>query len=86
MKKNWWVYIIRCKDRTLYTGCTNNLEQRIQKHNEGKGAKYTKSRRPVRLQYFEKVKTHSQALKREMEIKKISRENKEQLIAVQMKA
>ncbi len=72
--------MVRCKDGTLYTGCTNNLDQRIQKHNEGKGAKYTKSRRPVSLQYSEKVRTHSKALKREIEIKKLDRLQKTELI------
>jgi putative endonuclease len=86
MKNIWWVYIVQCKDKTLYTGCTNNLEQRIQKHNLGKGAKYTKARRPVRLKYSEKVKTHSLALIREIEIKKLTRQKKEELIAVQKRA
>ena len=86
MKKSWWVYIVRCKDDTLYTGCTNNVSERIEKHNAGKGAKYTKARRPVKLNYFEKTTTLSKALKREIAIKKLTRQKKEQLIAVQKKA
>jgi putative endonuclease len=75
------VYILECSDQTLYTGYTNNLEKRIKNHNEGKtGAKYTRSRRPVKLVYQENFKTLSPALKREIAIKKVSRAAKLELI------
>ena len=75
-----YVYILRCGDGSLYTGWTNHLEQRIRAHNEGKGAKYTKSRRPVRLVYAETFSTKEEAMKREAAIKKLSRKEKEELI------
>lgn len=75
-----YVYILKCKDDTLYTGWTNSLERRIKIHNEGKGAKYTRGRLPVELVYFEQFLTKSEALKREFEIKKMSREEKKLLI------
>lgn len=77
----FYTYIVECKDGSLYTGYTNNLEKRIRAHNESKiGAKYTKARRPVKLKYFEKFKSLSLALKREVQIKSLSREKKLQLI------
>ena len=75
-----WVYIVECSDGTLYTGWTNNLEKRILAHNEGKGAKYTRSRTPVILRYFEKFETQSEARKRECQIKAMTRREKEMLI------
>lgn len=76
-----YVYILKCADDTLYTGFTVNLEKRVKAHNEGKtGAKYTKMRRPVTLVYHEEYETKSQALKRECEIKKLTRKQKEMLI------
>lgn len=75
-----YVYILRCSDNTLYTGWTNNLEKRITCHNKGIGAKYTRSRLPVELVYFEILKDKSSALKREYEIKKLPRNKKIQLI------
>ncbi|MDY0188960.1 MAG: GIY-YIG nuclease family protein [Syntrophus sp. (in: bacteria)] len=72
-----FVYILECSDRTLYTGWTNNLERRLREHNEGRcGAKYTASRRPVRLIYFEELSSLSEVLKREGQIKKLSRKEK----------
>ena len=76
-----YTYILRCADGTLYTGWTNNLEKRIQAHNSGEGAKYTKSRTPVELAYFELHTTKEEAMKREYEIKQLSRSEKEMLIA-----
>lgn len=76
-----FTYIVECSDHTLYTGWTNDLEKRIQAHNEGKGAKYTKTRRPVRLVYFETFSTKEEAMSREYRIKRLSRKEKEQLIA-----
>ena len=75
-----YVYIVRCSDDTFYTGYTNDLDRRIQMHNDGQGAKYTKGRRPVKLVYSEKFKTKSKAMKREYEIKQLKRSNKIMLI------
>ncbi|MCD8916434.1 MULTISPECIES: GIY-YIG nuclease family protein [Staphylococcus] len=80
MEAKHFIYIVKCKDGTLYTGYTNNVEARIQKHNAGKGAKYTKTRRPVVLMYQEGYETKSEAMRREYEIKTYSRTQKLQLI------
>ena len=80
MEKNF-TYIVECSDHTLYTGWTNDLEKRITAHNEGKGAKYPKTRRPVRLVYFETFATKEEAMSREYRIKRLSRRKKQQLIA-----
>ncbi|MBQ1501109.1 MAG: GIY-YIG nuclease family protein [Firmicutes bacterium] len=71
--KEWQVYIVRCRDGTLYTGCTNDLAKRIAAHNEGKGAKYTRSRRPVEMVYNEAAADRNAALRREAAIKKLRR-------------
>jgi putative endonuclease len=71
-----YTYILRCADNTLYCGWTNHLEHRIKAHNEGKGAKYTKTRRPVSLAYYEEFDTKQEAMKREAAIKKMSRKDK----------
>lgn len=78
--KRWVLYIVRCKDNSLYTGITIDLKKRIKLHNQGKGAKYTRSRKPVRLLYSETCKNESNAKKREIKIKKLSRKNKLMLI------
>ena len=78
-----YTYIVECKDGSLYTGWTNHLEKRIQAHNEGNGAKYTKSRRPVKLVYFEEYETKEEAMKREYAIKQLTKKRKDQLIARQ---
>ena len=75
-----YTYIVKCKDGCLYTGWTNNLEKRIRDHNEGKGAKYTKSRRPVMLAYYEEFQTKEEAMRREYAIKKMRRKEKEKLL------
>lgn len=75
-----YVYIIKCKDNSLYTGWTNNLERRFKAHTEGKGAKYTRGRGPLELVYFEEFDNKVEAMKREYEIKKMSRENKLDMI------
>lgn len=68
----WYVYMLCCSDDSYYTGITKDLSRRLQQHNTGKvGAKYTRSRRPVRLVYQEQQQNHSAALKREMEIKRL---------------
>ncbi|MDU1414556.1 MAG: GIY-YIG nuclease family protein [Clostridium sp.] len=75
-----YVYILECSDKTLYTGWTNNINKRIECHNSGKGAKYTRGRLPVKLVYFELLDNKSLALKREIEIKKLSKKDKLLLI------
>lgn len=75
-----YTYILSCSDGTLYTGWTNDLEKRLKAHNEGKGAKYTKTRRPVTLVYHEEFDTKEEAMKREYAIKKLSRAKKLALI------
>ena len=80
-----YTYILKCKDNTLYTGWTNNLEKRIEAHNAGKGAKYTKARLPVELVYYEEFETKEAAMRREHAIKKMSRKEKEILIRDRVK-
>lgn len=75
-----YIYIVECSDGTYYTGYTNDIEKRILAHNEGKGAKYTRGRRPVVLKYQESYKTKSEAMSREYSIKKLSRQQKQKLI------
>lgn len=75
-----YTYILKCADDTLYCGWTNNLEKRIKAHNEGKGAKYTRSRLPVTLAYYEEYETSIEAQKREYQIKRLSRKEKLKLI------
>lgn len=74
-----YTYIVECGDGSLYTGWTNNLEKRIQAHNAGKGAKYTKSRLPVKLVYSETFATKEEAMSREYAIKHMKRKEKLQL-------
>lgn len=76
-----YTYIVKCKDDTLYTGWTNDLEKRVNAHNDGKGAKYTKSRKPVALVYYEAFQTKEEAMSREYHIKRMSRKEKERLIS-----
>ncbi len=75
-----FVYIVECADKTLYTGWTADVEQRVAAHNAGQGAKYTRDRGPVRLVYLEEVASRSAALKRERAIKKMKRAGKLRLI------
>lgn len=75
-----YVYILKCSDGSLYTGWTNNLEKRLRMHNTGKGAKYTRGRLPLELIYYEAYENKIFAMKREYEIKKISRRKKLDLI------
>jgi len=74
--ETYYVYMVKCSDNTLYTGYTNDLFGRLRKHNSGKGAKYTSSRRPVELVYQETCETKSEALKREHVIKQLTRKQK----------
>mgnify|MGYP002618031233 CR=1 FL=1 len=75
-----YTYIVKCADSTLYTGWTNDLNKRIKAHNSGKGAKYTRARRPVELVYYERFLTRQEAMKREWEIKQLARKDKLKLI------
>ncbi len=75
-----WTYVVECADGTLYTGWTNDLENRINTHNSGKGAKYTRTRLPVKLVYYEEFETEKAARSREWHIKRLTRAEKERLI------
>ena len=76
-----YTYILSCADGSLYTGWTNDLDRRLAAHNAGKGGKYTRSRRPVTLAYWEEFSTKEEAMRREAAIKTLSRSEKLQLIA-----
>ena len=76
----WYLYILRCKDDTLYTGITKDVEKRLEMHRRGSGAKYTRGRAPLELVYREICGSHSAALKREREVKALSRWEKLELI------
>ena len=78
-----YVYILRCADGSLYTGWTNDLEKRVKTHNAGRGAKYTKTRLPVELVYYEEYEEKGEALSREFSIKKLKKTDKEKLILKQ---
>ena len=80
MEKQWVLYILECGDQTLYTGITDDLERRLKAHNSGKGAKYTRGRGPLVLRYQEPCPDKSSALRREREVKKLSREKKLEII------
>ena len=80
MANTWKLYILRCGDGSLYTGITTDVEKRLEAHRSGKGAKYTRGRGPLELVYREECGDYSAALKRELEIKKLPREEKEKLI------
>ncbi len=71
-----FTYLLRCADGSLYCGWTNHLEERVQAHNEGRGAKYTRGRRPVELVYYEAFATKQEAMRREWEIKRLTRKQK----------
>jgi len=74
--KNWFVYIIKCEDGSLYTGYTNDLEKRFEKHKKGKGAKYTRSHKPKEIVFFREYDNKIVALKKEREIKNLAKEEK----------
>lgn len=78
--KQWYVYILRCKDGTLYTGMTDDVARRAEVHNSGKGAKYTRGRTPVKVVYTEECESYSAALKREYAIKQLTRQEKLEMI------
>ena len=76
------VYVLECDDGSLYTGYTTDIERRVDEHNDGTGAKYTRPRRPVELVYVERHETRSAAMSREYEIKQLSRAKKERLVGL----
>ena len=80
MNKKWYVYILICNDKSFYTGITNDLRKRQLAHNNGTGSAYTRSRKPVKIIYQETYANRSEALKREIEIKNLTRKKKENLI------
>ncbi|TMM47703.1 GIY-YIG nuclease family protein [Colwellia ponticola] len=80
-KSTWWVYLLRCKDNSLYAGVTTDIHRRTNEHNNSKlGAKYTLARRPVSLAYLEQADDKSSACKREYQIRQLSKVKKEQLV------
>jgi len=82
MNKEWYLYILRCADDSFYTGIALDINARLEKHNSGKGAKYTKTRRPCELIYFEKCPPERNLAQiRERAVKKLSRAKKEELVA-----
>lgn len=81
MDTAWHLYILRCGDNSLYTGITTDVKKRLEAHQSGKGAKYTRGRRPLELVYREECGSHSDALKRELAVKALPREQKQALIA-----
>ena len=76
----WFVYMLRCKDNSIYTGITNDLNKRIEAHLSGNGSKYLRGKLPLKLVYKENLLDRSEASKREIEIKKLKKEKKELLI------
>ena len=76
-----YVYMLRCSDDTIYSGYTVDIEKRVETHNSGKGAKYTRARRPVKLVYYEEFEDKGDALRREIALKKMTRIQKENLIS-----
>lgn len=76
----YYTYMVKCSDGSLYTGYTNDLDRRVSAHNSGNGAKYTKSRRPVELVYYEEFDTKEEAMSREWHIKHLTRQQKMRLI------
>jgi putative endonuclease len=79
VKGRWYVYLLRCCDASLYCGISNDLLARVDKHNSGLGAKYTRSRRPVCIVYAKRLRNHGSALKHEYRIKQLSKAEKEKL-------
>ena len=83
MDKKWYLYILECNDGTLYTGITDDVEKRFNAHQSGKGAKYTRGRAPLQLRYTEVCDDHSAALKREIQVKNLTKTQKMQLFQLQ---
>ena len=82
MKRSWFIYMLQCSDQTFYIGITNNLSARLKVHNLGRGAKYTRGRRPLKLVWKEPAKNISLALKREHKLKRLTRREKIKLINI----
>lgn len=80
MDSIWYLYILRCGDGSLYTGITTDVDKRLHAHREGRGARYTRGRGPLECVYRETCGTHSDALKRELAVKKLTRPQKEELV------
>lgn len=80
MEKQWYLYILKCRSESLYTGITTDVDARLEAHRSGKGAKYTRGRGPLELVYTEECADHSAALRRELEIKALTRQQKLALI------
>ena len=80
MEKKNYTYILECRDGSLYTGWTNDIEKRVEAHNSGNGAKYTRARRPVKLVYLEESQTKEEAMSREYAIKQMNRQKKLEMI------
>ena len=80
-----YCYILECADGTFYTGWTTDPQRRVNQHNKGRGAKYTSTRRPVKLVYLETLSTRTEAMKRELAIKKMKREQKLKLVGEQVR-
>jgi len=78
--EKWFVYILECEDKSFYTGITNDVQRRFNEHKSGKGGKYTNSHKPIKIIFTEEIDNKSEALKREYQIKSLSRENKKKLI------
>lgn len=81
-ESKWFVYIVECSDKTYYTGITTDITKRIETHNKGKGAKYTKTRLPVILKYSKEYENKSEASKEEYRIKQLTRKQKEELCGI----
>tara|TARA_Y100001970_G_scaffold84128_1_gene106227 strand:+ start:22860 stop:23105 length:246 start_codon:yes stop_codon:yes gene_type:complete len=79
---SWFVYILKCNDHSLYTGITKDLNRRLKQHNAGKASKYTRNRLPTKIVYKEFLKSRSEALKREIEIKKLPKKKKIKLLDI----
>ena len=77
---NWVVYMVKCNDSSIYTGISNNLKKRLSTHAKGNGSKYVRTRLPFKLIYIEECQSRSNAIKREIEVKKLNKKNKELLI------
>lgn len=82
-KHGWWVYLLRCADGSLYAGMAADTQRRLREHNAGRGAKYTRSRRPVELVYREACESKGAALRREAALKRLSRTQKLELVKCQ---
>lgn len=80
MENTWYLYILRCGDGSLYTGITTDVDRRLEAHRSGQGAKYTRGRGPLNLAYRESCGSHSDALKRELAVKRLTKGEKEALI------